>query len=56
MLELVQNWGGEPVQAAIYNPTMIAEEALEMIGSAVLLLAAILALQIATRARAQSTT
>ena len=56
MLELVQNWGGEPVQAAIYNPTMIAEEALEMIGSAVLLRAAILALQIATRARPPSTT
>lgn len=49
-LELVQNWGGSPVQAAIYVPTMIAEEALEMIGSTVLLLAAILALQIAVRA------
>lgn len=53
-LELVQNWGGAPVQAVVYNPTMIAEEALEMIGSTVLLLAAILALQIATRTQAQS--
>ena len=45
MLELVQNWGGAPVQAAIYVPTMITEEALEMIGSAVLLIAGMLALQ-----------
>ena len=44
-LELVQNWGGAPVQAAIYVPTMITEEALEMIGSAVLLIAGMLALQ-----------
>ena len=46
-LELVQNWGGAPVQAAIYVPTMITEEALEMIGSAVLLIAGMLALQMA---------
>ena len=45
LLELVQNWGGEPVQADIYVPTMIAEETLEMIGSAVFLLAGMLALQ-----------
>lgn len=45
LLELVQNWGGRPVQAAIYVPTMITEEALEMIGSAVLLIAGMLALQ-----------
>ena len=45
MLELIQNWGGAPVQAAIYVPTMITEEALEMIGSAVLLIAGMLALQ-----------
>ncbi|MGB9358410.1 MAG: hypothetical protein WCC01_07620 [Acidimicrobiia bacterium] len=45
LLELVQNWGGEAVQAAIYVPTMITEEALEMIGSAVLLMAGMLALQ-----------
>ena len=45
LLELVQNWGGAPVQAAIYVPTMITEEALEMIGSAVVLIAGMLALQ-----------
>jgi CDP-diglyceride synthetase len=44
LLELVQNWGGSPVQAAIYVPTMITEEALEMVGSTVFLIAAILAL------------
>lgn len=44
-LELVQNWGGSPVSAAIYNPAMITEEALEMIGSTTLLIAAILALR-----------
>jgi len=45
VLELVQNWGGAPVQAEIYVPTMITEEALEMIGSAVLLIAGMLALR-----------
>ncbi|MFV2070896.1 MAG: hypothetical protein ACC645_28350 [Pirellulales bacterium] len=45
VLELVQNWGGPPVQAAIYVPTMITEEALEMIGSTALLIAGILALR-----------
>ena len=54
--ELVQNWGGAPVQAIIYDPTMIAEEALEMIGSTVLLLAAILALQIAAKTRPETET
>lgn len=44
LLELVQNWGGSPVQAAIYIPTMIIEEALEMVGSTVFLIAAIFAL------------
>jgi hypothetical protein len=49
-LELVQNWGGAPVRAEIYVPTMIVEEALEMIGSAALLIAGMLALQRAVRA------
>lgn len=49
-LELIQNWGGAPVQAEIYVPTMITEETLEMIGSAVLLIAGMLALQRAVRA------
>lgn len=44
LLELVQNWGGSPVQAGIYVPTMITEEALEMVGSTVFLIAAIFAL------------
>ena len=43
-LELIQNWGGSPVRAAIYDPTMIAEEALEMIGSTALLVAALVIL------------
>ncbi len=50
ILEFVQNWGGSPAQAAIYVPTMIAEEALEMIGSTVLLIAGILALHRSIRA------
>jgi hypothetical protein len=49
VLELTQNWGGAPVRASIYDTTMIAEEALEMIGSAVFLMAGILALQRAVR-------
>lgn len=44
-LELIQNWGGSPVEAAVYVPTMIGEEALEMIGSTALLIAAMLILQ-----------
>lgn len=45
VLELVQNWGGPPVKASIYDPAMITEEVLEMIGSTLLLLSAILALR-----------
>ena len=44
VLELIQNWGGSPARAAIYDPTMIAEEALEMIGSTAMLIAAVLVL------------
>ena len=44
LFELIQNWGGSPVRAAIYDPTMIAEEALEMIGSTAWLIAALLIL------------
>jgi len=39
VIELVQNWGGQAARAAIYDPAMITEEALEMIGSALILLA-----------------
>lgn len=44
-LELVQNWGGPPVRAAIYDPTMITEEGLEMVGSTLILLAGLSALR-----------
>jgi hypothetical protein len=54
LLELVQNWGGSPVQAAIYVPTMITEEALEMVGSTVFLIAAILALGRSVQATSES--
>jgi len=54
ILELVQNWGGSPAQAAIYVPTMITEEALEMIGSTLLLIAGILALHRSIRATPES--
>jgi hypothetical protein len=54
LLELVQNWGGSPVQAAIYVPTMITEEALEMVGSTLFLIAAILALGRSVQARPES--
>ena len=49
-LELVQNWGGTAAPPAIYVPTMIAEEALEMIGAAALLIAAMLILRQMARA------
>ena len=48
-LELVQNWGGSPIQAAVYDPTMILEEALEMVGATALLVAAASALRLAVR-------
>jgi hypothetical protein len=54
LLELVQNWGGSPVQAAIYVPTMITEEALEMVGSTLFLIAAILALGRSVQATPES--
>lgn len=54
VLELVQNWGGPPVRAAIYVPTMITEEAFEMIGTTVLLIAGILALRASVGATPES--
>jgi hypothetical protein len=54
ILEFVQNRGGSPAQAALYVPTMITEEALEMIGSTVLLIAGILALHRSIRAAPES--
>lgn len=53
-LELIQNWGGSPTQGAIYVPTMITEETLEMIGSTVLLVAAILILRRTVRPASES--
>ncbi len=40
-LELVQNWGGEPIRASLYDPMMVAEETLEMVGALLFLLAAL---------------
>ena len=45
VLELVQNWGGEPVRASIYDPAMVTEEGLEMVGSTLVLLAGVAALR-----------
>jgi len=45
LLEVVQHWGGSPVAAVVYDSAMVTEEALEMIGSTVLLMAAILVLR-----------
>lgn len=49
LLELIQNWGGEPVTAVIYNPAMITEEGVEMVGSTVFLIAALLVLRLPRR-------
>jgi hypothetical protein len=54
ILELAQNWGGSSAEAAIYVPTMIIEEALEMIGAASLLVAATLALHGTVREAARN--
>lgn len=40
-LELIQNWGGEPLGASLYDPTMIIEEVLEMVGAAAAAVAAL---------------
>ncbi len=48
LLELIQNWGGSPAKAAIYDPAMITEEALEMIGSTMVLMAAVLVVRRST--------
>lgn len=46
LLELIQHWGGEPATEIIYNTTMITEEVLEMVGSTVFVIAAVLALRL----------
>ena len=45
VLELIQNWGGEPIEAALYDPMMITEEILEMIGAAVFFIAGLMVLK-----------
>lgn len=44
ILELAQNWGGEPVAAWFYDPTMILEEGLEMVGSSAVIVAGLVVL------------
>jgi hypothetical protein len=41
LLELIQNWGGEPIADAVYDPTMVAEETLEMVGATLMAIAAL---------------
>jgi len=53
LLEVIQNWGGSPVAAVVYDPAMVTEEALEMVGSTVLLMAAILALRRSVQSESQ---
>ena len=53
-LELIQNWGGSAAPPATYVPTMIVEEALEMIGATALLIAAMLTLQDIARTTSDS--
>ena len=45
LLELFQNWGGPPIDWTWYSPMMLAEEAIEMIGSLCFALAALLVLR-----------
>ena len=45
VLELIQNWGGEPIEAALYDPMMITEEILEMIGATVFFIAGLMVLK-----------
>jgi len=45
LLELVQNWGGPPIDPAFYDPMMITEEIFEMIGSTLFAIAGLLVLR-----------
>jgi len=45
LLELFQNWGGPPIDWTFYSPMMIAEEIIEMIGSALFVIAGLLVLR-----------
>jgi hypothetical protein len=41
VLEPVQNWGGSPASAAVYDSTMLIEEVAEMLASTAFLIAAV---------------
>ena len=45
LLELIQNWGGPPIDWTWYSPLMIAEETIEMAGSMLIVMAALLVLR-----------
>lgn len=45
VLELIQNWGGPPIDWTWYSPMMIAEETIEMAGSMLIVMAALLVLR-----------
>ena len=45
LLELLQNWGGPPIDWTFYSPMMISEEIIEMIGSTLFVIAGLLVLR-----------
>lgn len=49
LLELIEHWGGEPATPIVYNSAMVTEEVLEMAGSTLFIVAAVLALRGAVR-------
>jgi hypothetical protein len=44
-LELVQHWGGQAAAASVYDPAMIIEEGLEMVGSTLIIMAGLTGLR-----------
>ena len=49
LLELIEHWGGEPATPILYNTAMVTEETLEMVGSTIFVIAAVLALRVESR-------
>ena len=49
LLELIGHWGGEPATPIVYNTAMVAEEALEMAGSTLFIIASVLTVRGAAR-------
>ena len=45
VLEAIQNWGGNPIDRTLYDPMMVTEEILEMIGSTVFFTAGLIVLK-----------